>query len=266
MKPEISVIMSTYNAMPYLKEAVKSILKQTYKNFEFIVVDDASNDDTWIYLKSLKDKRLALKRNKKNLGLARSLNLALKNSRGKYIARMDPDDISLPGRLEAQVKFLNNHKSISLCGTWAYLIDKDGRTIGFKKYPSANKNIKRSLAWYPPIIHPTFMATREFFNKLKGYNPDFDMAEDYELLIRAKKDFNFYNIRQLLFKWRLWDQRRSRANMKKMDEVDLKVKLESLKINGVGVPIFLALTKRIVSLYLIPHQLKAKISKSLKVA
>src|SRR3990167_10971452 len=109
MKPKISVIMSVYNGMPFLKEAVASILKQTYRNFEFIIVDDGSRDKSWEYLKSLKDTRIKLLKNGRNLGLAASLNKALKKAKGDFIARMDADDVSFPQRLETQIKFLEKN-------------------------------------------------------------------------------------------------------------------------------------------------------------
>src|SRR4030042_6096810 len=125
--PKISVIMSVYNGLPlgpqpktktassaYLKEAVESILNQTYRNFEFIIVDDASRDKSWDYLKSLKDRRIKLIRNKKNLGLAASLNIALRQAQGDYVARMDADDISLPNRFEEQIYFLQKNPKIDL--------------------------------------------------------------------------------------------------------------------------------------------------------
>src|SRR3989338_5597380 len=132
--PKICVIMSVYNGLPYLKEAVKSILNQTYKNFEFIIVDDASRDKTWQFLKSLKDKRVKLIQNKKNLGLAASLNIAIRLAQGDFIARMDADDISLSNRFEEQIKYLTKHQEIDLCGTWVPLIDDTGKIVGSKTF------------------------------------------------------------------------------------------------------------------------------------
>src|SRR3989344_5299300 len=239
-RPKISVIMSVYNGMPFLKEAVESILKQTYKDFEFIIVDDASTDGTWNYLKSIKDKqslrssqvaglkRIKLIKNSKNLGLAASLNKALKFAKGEYIARMDADDISLPKRFEKQIKFLLKNPSIDLCGTWANLVDAKGKIICDKKYPTQPGKVKRAITWYTAVIHPTYMAKKSFFKKMEGYRLDYDFAEDYDLLARAKNKFKIANVGEKLFLWRLADQRRSRANMIKMDKIELKIKLESL--------------------------------------
>lgn len=145
-KPKISVIMSVYNGMPYLKEAVQSILKQTFKDFEFIVVNDASTDDSWQYLKGLNDKRIKLIINEKNLGLATSLNDGIKIAKGNFIARMDADDVSKPDRLEVQYKFLTKNPEIDLCGSWADIIDEKGKIVAEKKYPVKNLDIKRVLS------------------------------------------------------------------------------------------------------------------------
>jgi glycosyltransferase involved in cell wall biosynthesis len=262
--PKVSVIMPTHNGMPYLKEAVESILKQTYKNFEFIIVDDASSDKTLQYLKSLKDKRIKLIRNKQNLGVAKSLNKALKAARGEFIARMDADDVSYSARLKEQIEFFKKSPQIFLCGTWAELINNSGKIIGEKKYPSSNKNIKRALLWYTPIIHPSLMARKKVFTKLNGYNPKFDMAEDYEFLIRARENYNIANIPRKLIKWRLHDKRRSRAQMHQMGKVDLAIKIESLKKGYFSPVYFPVILMKFASTYLVPTPIKVQLSKLLK--
>lgn len=221
--------MSVYNGMPYLKEAVASILNQIYKNFEFIIVDDASTDSSWQYLKSLKDKRIKLINNPKNLGLAASLNKGLKVTKGDYIARMDADDISLPNRLKTQIDFLKKNTKVDVCGTWVRKINEKGEKIGLEKRPTGDLSIKRHLGWYPSIIHPTMMAKKSFFEKLKGYDPKYDFAEEYELLMRARKNFNMANIPRELLEWRFWDNRRSRSGWEVMEKVDLKIKMEAFK-------------------------------------
>lgn len=264
--PKISVIMSVFNGLPYLKEAIQSILSQTYKNFEFIIVDDASTDDSWEYLTSLKNQRIKLIKNKKNLGLAVSLNKALKIAKGEFIARMDADDISLPKRFEKQIEFLEKNPEISLCGTWADLIDSRGHKIGEKRYPTDPKRVKEAITWYTAVIHPTYMGTPNFFKELGGYRNDFDFAEDYDLLSRAKNRFKIANIPQKLLLWRLQDARRSRAVMQKMDKVELKIKLESIKRDGLTPQGLVALVKKIIMTYLLPYPLKFKLATLLKQA
>lgn len=263
--PKISVIMSVYNGMPYLKEAVQSILAQTYKNFEFIIVDDASTDRSWQYLKSLKDKRLKLIKNKKNLGLAKSLNITLRQAQGDFVARMDADDVSLPQRLEKQMQFFKKNPSVDICGTWVNLIDENSQIIGEKKYPVNDSGIKKLLAWQPSIIHPTLMTRAKVLKELAGYDSKFDLAEEYELLMRAKNKFEMANLPMKLLKWRLWDKRRSRLEMNKMKDIDLKIKLESLRRDGLSILAALGLIKMIL-LGVVPYSLKLKIATFFKQA
>ena len=252
--------------MPYLKNAVESILQQTYKNFEFIILNDASSDETQKYLKNLKDQRIKLIVNKKNLGLAKSLNKTLDIAKGRFIARMDADDVSLPKRLEEQLFFLKKHPKIDLCGTWVDLIDSDGKIVGEKKYPTKSKDVKKSIYWYTAVIHPTFMAKKTFFEKIGGYRVNYDFAEDYDLLQRAKKIFTIVNIPKKLLLWRLQNNRRSRKNMQKIDKVDLKIKIEALKRDGFTKDGVLALLWKIFMMYLLPPKVKVKIATALNKA
>jgi len=266
-KPKISVIMAVYNGLPYLKEAVKSIQNQSFKNFEFIIVDDGSKDKSWNFLKSIKDNRIKLIRNKNNKGLSKSLNIAIKYARGEFLARMDADDISRSDRLLIQLKFLSKNKNIDLCGSWVNLINNNGKIIGENKNnPLDNQKIKKYLGIYPTIIHPTFFAKREFFTLSGGYDDDFDGAEDYELICRAQTKFNYSNIAQKLVDWRLGDNRRSMLIMDKMYELDIKIKKKYIDRDGINIYRLYGYLKMIVVHYLIPLYLKRKISRKLKLA
>lgn len=263
---KISVIMPVYNGMPYLKEAIASILKQTYKNFELIIVNDASKDSTLKYLNSLKDKRIKIINNKKNIGLAKSLNIALKKAKGEYIARMDADDISLPNRLKHQLAFLEKNSAIDLCGTWADIIDENNKIIGEKKYPSTPEKVKKALSLYTAIIHPTFMGRKKLFLQLNGYNPKYDFAEDYDFLMRSRKNFKLTNIPKKLFLWRYQNNRRSRTVMNKMYRIDLAIKKNSLKKDGFDALLVFGIIKMLLVNTLIPQSLKLKIAILLKIS
>lgn len=263
-KPKISVVMAVYNGLPYLQEAVESIFNQTYKNLEFIVIDDASTDRSWNLLKSIKDKRLVLMQNAKNVGLAASLNKALKKAKGEFIARMDADDVSMPKRLETQFNFMMKNPDIDLCGTWVDRINSNGKTLGQTKFPQKDKSIKKLLAWQPSIVHPTFFARAQFFKALNYYDPKFDYAEDYELLVRASGKFKMANIPQKLLQWRVWDNRRSRHSWEKMEKVDFEIKRLAYKRGDFGkYYIFILITKYIIT-YLIPYNIKLKTFKLAK--
>ena len=128
MAPKVSVVMCVHNGERYLYEALESVLNQTFEDFEFIIVDDASADNTPAILKeyAAQDGRIRLMRNAHNLGLTRSLNKALRLAKGEYIARQDADDISLPQRLEKQVEFLNSNSRTAVVGSWTEVIDEYG--------------------------------------------------------------------------------------------------------------------------------------------
>ena len=264
-EPEISIIMSVYNGMPYLRQAVQSILNQTYKHFEIIIVDDASTDDSLRYLKSIKDKRVNLIKNLKNLGLASSLNIALRKARGDYIARMDADDVSLPRRLETQLEFLEKNRDIDICGSYVRVIDNDGKIIGQIKKPLADIKIKKELFWLTPLLHPTWFAKKEVFTKLKGYDEKWDYVEDFEFLIRAK-DFKMANISKYLLFFRSQKERRSQKTIKKIYRNSLKLRQKIFKEQKLGFSYLPILARSYISTYLLPTWLKIHLNKLMKFA
>jgi len=257
---KISVVMAVYNGMPYLEEAVKSVLSQTYNNLEFIIVDDASTDGTAKYLKSLKDKRIKIITNSKNLGLATSLNKALKVANGEYIARMDADDISMSNRLKTQMKYLILNPKIDICGTWAILIDEEGKTIGKVHKPSQDKEIKKMNKWIPGLIHPTWFGKKLMFEKLNGYDPKYDMVEDYDFLIRAKK-FKMANIKRELILWRSIRNRRSQNSIERMYKKSLSVRFHYFGNGEFGLVYLPYLIRSLITTYLLPTRLKLLFNK-----
>lgn len=265
MKPKISVIMSVYSGMPFLKEAVESILRQTYKNFEFIIVDDASTDDSWSYLKGLKDRRIKLIKNKKNLGLAASLNIALKTARGEYIARMDADDVSKPERLATQLEFLEKNRDIDMCGSYVSVIDENGKKIGQIKKPLTDIKIKKELFWLTPLLHPTWFAKREVFRKLNGYDKKWDYVEDFEFLIRAK-DFKMVNIPKYLLLFRSQKERRSQKTIEEIYRKSLKLRQKIFKEQKLGLSYLPILARSYITTYLFPTWLKIYLNKMTKYA
>lgn len=262
--PKISVILPVFNGMPYLPSAINSILSQTYKNLEVIVINDGSTDDSLKYLKTLKDKRVKIITDKSNMGLAYSLNIGLKNAKGEYIARMDSDDISHKMRIKKQLVFLIENDQIDLCGSWVVVINEKNQKIGLKKTPLTHQKIVESLDWHSPIIHPTFFAKREFYRSLNGYRQTFDYAEDYDLLIRGEKNNRYANIPEALLFFRMQKSRRSYTAISKMSKADLKVKIENINLYGLTLVRGLALIKQILSTYVVPNIFKQRISELLK--
>lgn len=189
-KPIISVIMAVYNDEKYLREAVESILNQTYGNFEFIIFDDASTDNSANILKkfAMQDKRVRLIINEKNKGLTKNLNVGLRLAKGDYIARMDGDDISLTERFEKQLKYFSNHKDIVMCGTWTYSIDENGKTKSISKYPTGEREFFWSSVFRPSVAHPSVMIKREILSSHGlSYNENYRTAQDYDLWSRLQE-------------------------------------------------------------------------------
>lgn len=194
MNPKISVVMAVYNQERFLREAIASILAQTYKNFEFIIIDDGSTDNTRKIISSFGDKRIKVLRNKKNIGLTKSLNLGLKISRGEFIARMDADDISYPGRFELQVQTLQKTKDLFLIGSQADLIREDGAKVGVSKMPTKDYEINKVVMRFNPFIHPTLFFRRALLEEIGSYNDNLPYAQDYDLVLRALGKFKCANL------------------------------------------------------------------------
>ena len=206
-KPEVSVIFPAYNAERYLCEAIASILSQTFRNFELIIVDDGSADNTRSIIEDFakKDLRIRPLFNERNRGVVESLNRAIDAAKGKYIARMDHDDISMPERLETQIRFLEEHPEISAVGSNVILIDDKGDTIGIRRLPETSEEIAQFLVLGNQLVHPTVMLRREVFDAVSKYKKVLH-AEDYHLWIEmVKKGLKLYNIQTPLMKYRMID-------------------------------------------------------------
>jgi glycosyltransferase involved in cell wall biosynthesis len=204
-KTKISVLMSAYNSDKYIDKTINSILTQSYKNFEFIIVDDGSTDNTLDILKkySKQDKKIKLIINNKNLGLTKSLNKALKLSKSKYIARIDADDLSLENRLQKQFDYLEENKDIAACGTQGIYIDENNKELGKKLLPTSYKNIKNKLIFNNQFIHSSLFIRKSVLDKVGVYNEKFRTSQDYELMLRIAEKNKVTNLDIALVKWRV---------------------------------------------------------------
>jgi glycosyltransferase EpsE len=223
--------MSVYNAEKYLKEAVESILNQSYKDFEFIIVNDCSKDNSWTILKEFEKehKSIRLINNAKNLGLTKNLNRALAISKGEYIARMDADDISELNRFERQIEFFEKHKRVDIIGTFSKDINEHGEIIGTRTTPITHKDIIKILPKLSPISHPTVMFRKKSLGKLGFYNVKYRTSQDYDMWFRAAgAGLEFYNIPEFLLKYRMDDDYVGRKTFK-FRWNDFKLRLEGYK-------------------------------------
>lgn len=203
--PLVSVIIPCYNAEKYVEEAVRSIMTQTYKNLEILVTNDCSTDNTLKILQSLaeEDSRIKVIENKENLKIVKSLNNMIDIAQGKYIARMDADDISLPERIEKQVKFMEENPEYGVCGTNAWIIDEEGKKIGKTFLPIKYDEILFYAKYICPFYHPTVLIKSNVLKKYK-YLENIHYAEDYELWCRLiyKEKFIMHNLPDKLLQYR----------------------------------------------------------------
>lgn len=202
--------MPIYNGEKFLKESIDSILSQTYTSFEFVIINDASTDNTVSIIQSYKDPRIILLNNTETLGIALSLNKGLEKATGFYIARMDADDISFNNRLEKQVAFMESHPDIAISGTWAEVI---GSKNGFIRHPTEAKEIKANLLFRTSLVHPTIIMRADF---LRTHNLIYQNSiygatymEDYDLYSRAILYGDMANLGETLLYYRKHDKQSS---------------------------------------------------------
>ncbi|RXK00110.1 glycosyl transferase family 2 [Arcobacter sp. CECT 8986] len=200
----VSVIMSVYNDEKYVSIAIDSILKQSFENFEFIIINDGSIDRTLEILKKYKgkDSRIVLI-NQENKGLTKSLNIGIEKAKGKYIARMDSDDISYPERLQKQIEFLENNEEYGLLGTNVEKIDKNENHIEFNTTKYTNEEIQKILCIRNCFAHGSVMINKELVSKDLYYDEEFRYAQDYRLWTKIAKKFKVANLDESLYKLRL---------------------------------------------------------------
>lgn len=204
-KLKVSVIMPVYNGEKYLTKAIDSILNQTFRDFELIVIEDGSTDSTSELLAAFKDKRIRVVCNKKNIGVTNSLNIGLRQAKGDYIARCDADEINHPKRFERQVNFLNHHSDVVLVGSSVILINQDNMVIGKVDFPQTHEEICRKIIVRNSIAHPTVMFRKKTIEQVGFYRSIFNGAEDYDLWFRMLHKGKVQNLPEYLVKRRIHD-------------------------------------------------------------
>src|SRR5690625_4780351 len=194
--------MTAYNEEKFIDEAIESLLWQTLSDFELIIINDGSNDNTKAIIESYNDKRVRLINNEKNIGAALSSNKGLKLVRGKYIARADADDINHPLRLQKQVSFLEENTEYNICGTDLNVVCENGQQDVWT-YRFEDEFIKSYLIFNPHIAHPSTMLRSSLIKNFNiHYNPKYKRGIDYELYTRYENKLTFYNLNERLVTYR----------------------------------------------------------------
>jgi len=229
--PIVSVIMPVYNGEQYLVDAINSILHQTFTNFEFIIIDDGSVDNTWNILceYAAQDNRIVHRRNAINLGVVKSLNIGLELARGHYVARQDADDISLPERLAIQVDYLQHHPTVGVLGTACRLLQPDGQTSIIQ--PSqTDTEIRWRLLFDSAFIHPTVVFRRSLIREKQLFYTGPVHAEDYELWTRILKYTRGANLEKPLLIYRIHENSVSKSYRQKQAQMAASVSLQQISL------------------------------------
>ncbi|RDC54754.1 glycosyltransferase [Pedobacter chinensis] len=217
----VTVLMPVFNSELFVAEAIQSILKQSYQDFDFLIINDGSTDNSDIIISSFSDNRIKYINNKTNKGIVSTLNEGLKLSTGKYIARMDADDIALPDRLAKQLDFLMANPKYKLCGSRAIAIDVNGKEISKLNRPLHTDQLKVFNLFRNAFIHPTIMADAEAIKKF-GYNEDYKYAEDYLLFSQITMNYQVANLNERLLLYRIHDESITSKKKEEMMQSEMK--------------------------------------------
>ena len=231
----ISVIMTNYNTPEeYLRQAIDSILAQTYSNFEFIIVDDCSTDNSLSVIESYEDKRIRIQKNAQNIGLTKSLNKALAICQGEFIARMDSDDISEPERFEKQVQYLQNHSDVVVCGTWAKHFGdwQKSHTNEYvrREIPSREEySIYQLFSNDPNLVHPSAMFSKRLMLQYHiKYDDRYIFAQDYRMWISCNQYAKCSIVPEVLLNYRVHDKAISSAKKDIQEDCVFRIIQEQL--------------------------------------
>ncbi len=223
--------MPVYNAGPFLVEAIESIRKQTVKNFELLIVDDASTDTSWKIVRRFakRDKRIKAYRNAINKGLVKSLNMLIPKTRGTYVARMDADDVSLPDRFARQIRYLETHPTAIACGGQEKIINEAGKTIAYKYFPTDPNACYRTIMNFMVIQPPLLMARGYIFRALR-YDNHLFRNDDITLHFKLLRYGDFGNVDRVIFKYRMRPASVTHTNPKAVYFRALLVRLNAILV------------------------------------
>lgn len=196
--------MSVYNAEKYLNAAIQSIINQTYNDWELILINDKSDDESYKIMSKYaeRDSRIRIINNVQNLGLTRSLNIGIDCANGEYIARLDADDIAAPTRLEKQINYLEENPDVVLVGTGGYIVDENGEILNSIKVVKNRSLIKKLLLYGNLFIHSSLMVKKGALVGVGKYRPKFIHSQDYDLVLRLNEHYSLANLPEPLTYWR----------------------------------------------------------------
>jgi GT2 family glycosyltransferase len=190
--------MPVHNGEPYLREAIESILRQSYREFEFIIGDDGSTDRSAETVRSYDDSRITIFSNERQSGITTTLNKAIVRAKGSFICRMDSDDVALPQRIERQVEELGRHRELAAIGSNTTLIDERGGVIGEEDFPQSPADVRKLIFHHNPFAHGSMMIRRSTLERIGVYDNRFKHNEDYDLWLRICAQYPMTNLAERL--------------------------------------------------------------------
>lgn len=220
--PVITVFMAVFNGEAHIKMAIESVLNQSFTDFELLIVNDGSTDCTLDIIRQFKDPRIRVVSNDGNKGLAFTRNHGLREARGQYIAILDSDDLSIPGRLEIQINFMTAYPEIALCGGQAITIDKDDNYTGSLNVPSSTTNMAHQLVLHNIFINSTLLIKKSVMLEVGGYR-DLALAEDYDLSFRISLKHQVANLNQVLISYRIHENNISSLQAEKQSQAEINI-------------------------------------------
>lgn len=231
--------MPAHNVEQYIGDAIVSIVNQTYKNFEYVIIDDNSTDSTYDIIKKFKkkDSRIILIRNRNNLGVTKSLNKGVKVAKGKYIVRMDADDWSYPERFEFQIKLMEDHPDVVVSGSNIEVCNSQLQTRYVRKYHQSDSSIRKHIFRYSPFAHPATIWRTEVLMR-ESYNEKINICQDYELYFRVGIIGKFMNLNKTLLKLRMHDQSVSTRMSDYQSKATILIRLNAVLMLGYNMSSF----------------------------
>lgn len=258
--PQVSVIMPAYNVEKYIVEAIESILEQSFKDFEFIIIDDCSTDSTWEIIQryAKQDDRISAVKNEQNLGIAGNRNKGLSLAHGKYIVWQDSDDISLPQRIEKQYLFMESHSEVGIIGGFLQFFSDDGHSSGIRKYCENDMDLRKKIFRYSPVAQPASMIRKQCLDEIGEYNLKYPPAEDIDMSFRIGMKYKFANLQEIVLKYREHPNSATFTRLKKIELSTMEIRKKYS--NGAGYRMTLLdivyNILQFISIFIIPPRVK----------
>jgi len=234
--PRVSVVMAVHNAIPFLEEAVESICNQTFRDFEFLIIDDGSTDGsgTWLETRAKKDERLRVFR-REHAGLTKSLNFGLEQAQGELIARMDADDVSLSKRFEEQVKGFDEDSELVLLGCEVEFVAEDKTALGARNHPTTHAEIRRYLLSGAggALTHPVVMFRTQAARNIGGFDESFTTTQDLDFFLRLTDTGKARNLHDTLLLWRQHERSVNRTKWRSWTAMKRKAIANTIERIGV---------------------------------